>query len=290
VGEVFALLTALLFAIGVILFKKSVGVIPPFALNFFKNSLALALLIPSAIVLGPVAAFHMPAVDVVRILFSGVMGVGISDTLFFMTLNRLGASRTALIDCLYSPMVILFSLILLDEALPAVTVAGGVLIVGSVVLSSQRQFGIPIAGRQFWTGCALGAGAMATVAFAIVLVKPVLGAYPLIWISTVRMAGGLLALLLVLPFHSDRGSVAKAFRPQTAWKWMAGGTFFGTYLSLVTWLAGFKYSLAGTAAVLNQTSTVFIVVFAAIFLKEPMTRTKLLAVAVAFAGAAIILY
>src|SRR5262245_31077974 len=101
------------------------------------------------------------------------------------------------------------------------------------------------------------------------------------------MFGGLTVLICMLPFHRDRKAVYNALRASREWKWMAGGAFFGTYLSLIRWLDGFKYSRAGTAAILNQTSTVFIVLFASIFLQEPLTRTKLLAVAMPFTGTAI---
>jgi drug/metabolite transporter (DMT)-like permease len=157
------------------------------------------------------------------------------------------------------------------------------------VVSSKRSFDIAIPRSQFWAGCLSGAGAMATVSFAIVMVKPVLGSYPLIWVATIRLAGGLAILLLLLAFQRDRKMVYRVFTPRPEWKWMAGGTFFGTYLSLITWLGGFKYSQAGRVALLNQTSTVFIVLFAAIFLKERLTPVKLFAVAMAFTGAAIIL-
>jgi drug/metabolite transporter (DMT)-like permease len=130
---------------------------------------------------------------------------------------------------------------------------------------------------------------MATVAFAIVLVKPLLNSYSLLWLSTVRMAGGIGALVLLIPFHPDRTAVCRILRPQPAWKSMFLGTFFGSFLSLICWLAGFKYSQTGVVALLNQTSTVLIVVLAALFLKEAMTRLKLLAVGIAFAGAAIVL-
>jgi len=50
--------------------------------------------------------------------------------------------------------------------------------------------------------------------------------------------------------------------------------FFGSYLSLLCWLAGFKYAQAGIAALLNQTSTVLIVLLAAIVLKQPLTKVK----------------
>ena len=289
-GEVLALTTALLWALGVVLFKKSVSFVTPLALSVFKSVVAFVLLAGTTVVLGQIQPATVPSHDLMRILVSGAIGIGISDTLYFMTLSRLGASRTALVDCLYSPSVIFFSASMLGEKLASMAFLGGLLIVASVFVSSRRGFEKPIPRKQLWLGCILGGSAMATVAFAVVLVKPLLQLYPLAWVSLVRIAGGLVALLLVLPFHPDRNTVYAAFRPQPGWTWMLLGTFFGSYLSLMAWLAGFKYSQAGIAALLNQTSTVLIVLLAALFLKEPLTRVKLFAVAMAFVGAAMVLY
>jgi drug/metabolite transporter (DMT)-like permease len=46
-----------------------------------------------------------------------------------------------------------------------------------------------------------------------------------------------------------------------------------------------KYAQASVAAVLNQLNTIFIVVIAAIFLKERLTAWKIAAVVLAFIGA-----
>jgi drug/metabolite transporter (DMT)-like permease len=288
-GELLALLTALLYSGAVIFYKKSVVVASPFALNIFKNSVALILLALTAAALGQTGVSSIPREHLFIMLASGVLGIGISDTLFLMCLQRLGASRTALVDCLYSPSVILFSFLTTGETLAPMALLGGGLILGSVFVSSRRGFDVPMPRRDFWTGCALGAAAMATVAYAIIMMKPILHSHPLTLMSAVRMAGGLAVLILSLPLHPDRKSVAAILRPQPAWKWIFLGTFFGSYLSLVSWLAGFKYSQAGIVALLNQTSTVFIVVFAWLFLKEPMTRLKLLALGMAFAGTVVIL-
>jgi drug/metabolite transporter (DMT)-like permease len=292
-GELLALLTAILWAIGVVFFKKAMGLVGPVALNFFKNCVAFVLLALSAIVLREFQAastLSMPPQHLLVLLISGALGIGISDTLLFMTLRRLGASRTALVDCLYSPFVILFSFLMLQETLTPVAGIGGILIIGSVAMTSQRSFGGGITRKQFWIGCMLGAAAMATVAFAIVLVKPLLNLYPLSVVSTIRMAGGIAALIPLLAVHPDGKSLNAILRPHAAWKWMFWGAFTGSYLSLVCWLAGFKYSQAGVVAILNQTSTTFIVILAALFLNEPMTRLKVLAVAMAFLGALIIIY
>src|SRR5262249_44339867 len=161
-------------------------------------------LLMTAITIRPLQNVSIPLNHFLLIFVSGALGVGISDTLFFIALNRLGASRTALIDCLYSPFVFLFSVVMLDELIPMVTVLGGTLIIGSVVVSSRRNFEMAIPRNQFWAGCLSGVGAMATVSFAIVLVTPVLSSYPLIWVATIRLAGGLTALLPLLPLHRDR--------------------------------------------------------------------------------------
>jgi len=58
----------------------------------------------------------------------------------------------------------------------------------------------------------------------------------------------------------------------------------GSYLALLAWIAGMKYALTGSAAILNQTSTIFILLFASLILKEAMTRRKTLAAALALAG------
>jgi drug/metabolite transporter (DMT)-like permease len=50
------------------------------------------------------------------------------------------------------------------------------------------------------------------------------------------------------------------------------------------WIAGMKFTDTGTAAILNQTSTIFILVFASLFLHEPFTLRRSIAAALAFAG------
>ena len=67
-----------------------------------------------------------------------------------------------------------------------------------------------------------------------------------------------------------------------------GGSFFGTYLSVILWLAGYKYTLAGRAAIYNQLSTILISIMAVLFLKEEMTRKKKIGILLSFFGAIIV--
>ena len=53
---------------------------------------------------------------------------------------------------------------------------------------------------------------------------------------------------------------------------------------MMLWLAGMKYTLASTSAALNQTSNIFIFIFAAIFLKEKINLQRVIAILLGVSG------
>jgi drug/metabolite transporter (DMT)-like permease len=81
-----------------------------------------------------------------------------------------------------------------------------------------------------------------------------------------------------------RREILAVFRPVRAWRFSLTGTLLGSCLALLFWIGGMKYTKAGTAAILNQTSTLYILVFASLFLKEPFTPRKALAAALSLGG------
>jgi drug/metabolite transporter (DMT)-like permease len=58
---------------------------------------------------------------------------------------------------------------------------------------------------------------------------------------------------------------------------------------MVPWLAGYKYTEASVAAVLNETASVFIVLLAALFLREGLDARRLAGVACTLSGVACML-
>jgi DME family drug/metabolite transporter len=69
---------------------------------------------------------------------------------------------------------------------------------------------------------------------------------------------------------------------------LLAGAFFGTFLSVIFWLAGYKYTLAGRAAIYNQLSTIFIIILASVFLNEYLTKRKWVAISLALVGSFIV--
>jgi drug/metabolite transporter (DMT)-like permease len=255
----------------------------PYALNVFKSVVALALLVPMLGRGTPLAAYATS--DALLLAASGVLGIGVADTLFLRSLNILGASRSAIVDCLYSPSVVLFSFLLLGERTTPADAVGGGLVVAAVVVAGHGRWKRESLHGGFLEGVLLGALAMAVMAFSIVAVKPVLERQPVAWATGIRLAGGLASLLLVaLPFRTHRASLGDAFRNRSAWRFAIPGSIAGAWLALLFWIAGFKFAPANEAAILNQTSTLMVVLLAAAFLDERLTLRRAVAVTLGFAG------
>ena len=188
-GEMLALATALVWASAVILFKKSGETASPLGLNLFKNLLAFLLVLPTMAVMGVEPLRAAPPGDYALLVLSGVLGIGIADTLFFKSLNLLGAARSAVVDCLYSPVIILLSMLWLGERITAVQAAGVALIVSAVLALGGEKGAARITRRQLSAGIALGALSMAAMGVGIVMIKPLLERSPILWAVEVRFAG-----------------------------------------------------------------------------------------------------
>ena len=285
-GEILALASGVVWAVAVILFRVTGRRVHPVALNLGKNVLALGLMAPTLLLLRePLAPAAVPASTTALLVLSGVLGIAVSDTLFFHALNRLGASLTAIVDCFYAPFVIGLSFVFLGERLSPVQLLGAALVVSALLTLSKEGKIEHIAGRDLVAGVVYGILAMFFVALGIVMVKPVLASVSVFWATFVRIAGGSLALAALVPFLRDRRAVLAPLLDRRNWKALVPASFFGSYLSLMLWMGGMKYAKASVAAVLNQLNTIFIVILAVVFLKEKLTGWKVLAVVLAFVGA-----
>lgn len=289
-GESLALVTAVVWALAVILFKRSGESVHPIALNLFKNVLAAVLMVPTLYLVGETLWRPVGANDYLILLLSGVLGIGLADTFFFMSLNILGAGLSAIVDCLYSPFVIALSIIFLHESLSLLQVAGVLLIVSAVLGVTSGKWVVDIPRKDLLRGTFWAALALLLMAAGIVMAKPVLERSPLSWAMGWRLVGGIFALLIILLLRRDRRAVMATLWGTRHWGYVIGGSWLGAYAAMFLWLAGMKYTQASTAAALNQTSNIFVFIFAALLLREPITLARSIGIALGVAGAYLVTF
>ncbi|MCC7441525.1 MAG: DMT family transporter [Bdellovibrionales bacterium] len=280
---------ALAWALAVVLFKRAGESVSPFSLNLFKNTLAFLLMIPTLAVVGPWPP-EIPEWRDLGILFvSGFIGIAVADTLFFRGLRFVGASLTAVVECLYSPCVILLSIAFLGERLTGTQALGSALVLGGVLGASlEGRSKKAVRSRETTRGVILIGAAVALMAVGIVLAKPVVEHLPLVVSVQARLFAGTAGLWLMIPVLG-----IKATKPFDVLKTKDLGvvvlaSFVGTYVSMLLWIGGIQRTEASLAAVLNQTSTVFTLALAALLLRERISLHRILSAGVAAGGVLVI--
>lgn len=287
-GKVFALACAVAWAMAVILFKRAGDSIRPLALNWYKTALSSLLLAPFLFGTG---LGSLARADLLAVMASGILGVALSDTLFFVALDRLGASLAAIVDCFYAPFVMIAAWTMLGQAPRAAQVGGALFIIAAVLVVAfehGRQAQV-LDRRRMATGFLAGGAAMAVMAVSIILMRPILE-HGSVWLVTeLRVLAALAALTVMMLLRRDRRELFASLATRGAWRHALPGSFLGNVLALVLWVAAFKFTSVNSAAILNQTNTILVVILATWVLREPFTRGRLAGTVLAFSGAVMVL-
>lgn len=288
-GEFYSLACALAWAIAVILFKKSGESLPPLPLNLFKNAIGLAMLLVTALAVSGLEGQDLGPGAVLAALFSGFIGIGLGDTLYFRALNRLGASRMGIAQTMYSPFVIVLAGIFLGERLSALQFLGVGFVIGGVLLVNDLRARNADA-RALRAGVFDAMASVFVMAVGVIVSKRLLEQYDFFWTVSWRLVGGFFGLLLFVAARRELAPTVATFRTVRHWPHVIAGSIMGTYVSMMLWLAGYKYTEASIAAVLNEMAAIFIIALAAVVLKDRLKPVQLAGSLLAVAGVLLVVW
>lgn len=219
------------------------------------------------------------------VIASGYFGVAVADTWYLQALRNLGAGRTAIVASLYSPFVVLLSIIFLHERLQGWQWIGfWLVIIGVIIVTYQRHYQ-SVEKSLLIKGVIFATASVFVTAASVVAIKPILVNDGFFWMVCLRMLAGVVGMLIYLTVRDQlAGVIDDVIHKKHKWRTIVTASVFGTYLAILLWLAGFKYADASVASVLNETSNVMIVLFAWLFLKEPLSLSKSVGATFAFVG------
>jgi len=108
--------------------------------------------------------------------------------------------------------------------------------------------------------------------------------------SVLLTAAGVMGMAIYLLIRQQLADTIVSIRNgQHRWWSIVIASVLGTYLAMLFWLGGFKYANASVASVLNETANMFIVLMAWLFLKEKLTRRKVVGALLTFFGVVLFL-
>lgn len=294
-GEFYSLACAVAWALAIIVFRKAGQGLSPQHLNLLKNSVMLAALTPTMWLLG--SPFTLPESAFIVSIISGFIGIAVGDGLYLRAVQMLGASRAGLAGMLYSPWVVLLSGIWLGESLASGQWAGlGLVLFGllGVGLVQRHSIGAIEHGQFSWGGLLIAGAAMALMAAGVVLVKPALEQESFLTVVWYRAMAGTLPLLFWLERPGTQSHLrlwsAQAWVGVERWGLLLVGCFLGTYVAMLLWLAGYRYTQASVAAVLNESAALWIMLFAWWFLGDTLNRRQLACAGLIAVGVLLVLF
>jgi drug/metabolite transporter (DMT)-like permease len=289
IGEACSIGAALSWAGGVIVYKRLGESLPPLQLNLIKNLIVLGMIAPTVLLVHGPEWPQIPSSAIALALVSGMVGIAVADTLYFRALNLLGAGRMGIVGNFYSPFVIVLSFAFLGERLNALQLVGFALVSGGVLIVSSHDPQRRLTTEALRRGAAFGVCAVFLMASAIVMVKRVLEDQPLLWIVLLRLVGGVAGMFVLFALRREPLPFGRRATARLRWPLIVLAAFLGQYVSMVLWMAGYKYTEASVAAVLNETASVFIVLLAALFLREGLDARRIVGVACTLSGVACML-
>ena len=285
-GDFYAILTALCWSCGVIFFEIAGRVLNSLQISLLKNIVGVLGFISFIILQGdPFPDFI--GQEYVILIISGIIGVAIGDIFFLASLRRIGSSLSAIVSTGYTISIFILAFLMFGEVISFISYLGGVLVILGVVIGTIDR-DLERTPKEILYGVSFGLLANLCTAYSVLLLRPIMDVHPVVPIALIRFSIGMIisafGILYLNGKFALRETILKGFSNYN----LLAGAFFGTFLSVIFWLAGFKYTLAGRAAIYNQLSTIFIILLASVFLNQHMTKRKWVAVSLALMGSFVV--
>jgi drug/metabolite transporter (DMT)-like permease len=296
-GEAGALLAAALWSVSVTILTvqtRRIGAISVNAVRSLSAALFVLLLIPFAGGLGDLR--DISASSAVAVVGSGVLAMGLGDSLYFASLPLLGVSRAVPIsNGLYPLLALLIAAVWLDEKVTWLILLGtGLVIVGVSLLVGERSPAVEGDGNGSHGGPA-GATAgrwqrglfvliLACVVWAIstAWLKAGLGDLDVIAVGIIRIVINALILLPVVGLVGGRREIAGNGMRNTAA--LAAAGVLGIGIGSLFYVFAVQEAGAGRTAVLTSTQPLFALPLAVLFLREKITPKVVLGTALCILG------
>jgi drug/metabolite transporter (DMT)-like permease len=155
IGELAALGASISWAVAPLLYKKALANTSPVSANIVRCITNASVLVVLLLILDLTNALtSLPLWVILVTVTSGIMGLGVGDTLYMTGLKTIGVSKAVPLAATYPLFGLVWGVILLGQPLYFLTVIGaGIIVLGIWLLSRQssEQPGT-IIGKKLWLG------------------------------------------------------------------------------------------------------------------------------------------
>jgi DME family drug/metabolite transporter len=277
-GELAALGTAIAWTVSAVLYRRALADTKPLQANIVRLSCTSLLLVAFVVAIGKSTVFtSLPLYAVALSSLSGLIGLGLGDTLYMVSLKQIGVSRAVPISCTYPLFSLLFALLIQPRTVGlGVTIAAVAIVFGIWLLAKEEepdksveQKGLRIRGALFALGAAIVWALSITMINAAVTLHETSTLDSALVLNTIRVVSVAVFLLASTPLTDRRFTFAKVQRKSLVLLVLGGLVALGLGWFLLAY--SFLFISEAQAVPISSTTPLFAVVSGMIFLRERIT-------------------
>ena len=271
IGIIASLLSAASWAFGTVMFDRIGKVVPYIGITFLKGIFSIVLMTGLSLFTGGLQSIGFKEFSF--LILSGIIGISVGDSLFFKSLQDLGAKVQVVFFLLGQIFTMLLSLLLLGEVLTVSQYIGAtILLIGIAIVIWRKQEKHPNKMR----GIVCGLLSILCFSISIIMIKVSISEVEVITATFYRMVFG---TVFTLGFGVAGKQVSSWVCPlkdiRLLWAFVLNVvviTYGGFLLSMVA----IKHISVSLASVLSTTEPIFVLLFAFMINREKVNRQELI--------------
>lgn len=282
-GIIAALASAASWAFGTVVFERIGKVVPYAGITFLKSLFSVILMALLVVVVGDFKTVHLH--DALVLVGSGIIGIAIGDTLFFKSLQDLGAKVQVLYFMLGQVVTMLLSFMLLGDALSLREYIGAmILLIGVVVVTWGKQEDHPNKVRG------MVGGFLSILCFSVstIMIKYTEEQIDVVSASFYRMLAGTVIMMFVGASTHSMKSWIEPLKSKKMLMLFLLNVFVITVGGFILSMYAIKHISVSLASILCTTEPVFVLLLAFLINHERVTRRELAGAVVTIIGLLII--
>ena len=275
IGELAALGAAISWTVSALFYRKALEEASPISANIIRLTLTGSILLLLLVFLGKLTVLTTLPLELVLLASaSGIIGLGLGDTLYFMSLKWIGVARAVPLTCIYPLFSVLWAVFLVGERITLAVVLGAVVIVlGILFLGQDSQANTTYTRKALIVGMVIALATAAVWSVSITMMDVAVKESPdidhALIINTIRVITIAAVLLASSPIIDKKLGFLKV-RKRTVVALIAGGIaalgvgwFFLSYSFTVTSQA--------RAVPISSTTPLFSTLAGILLLREKVT-------------------
>lgn len=278
-GILSALLSACSWAFGTITFERIGKVVPFVGITFLKGVFSIVLMILLLVVTG--GLYPIGWREFSFLALSGIVGITIGDSLFFKSLQDLGAKTQVIFFLLGQILTMILSLLFLGELLSVEQYIGAfILLTGVIVTTWGTQTNHPNKIR----GIIFGLASMTCFSVSAIMVKAAISDVPVITATFYRMVFGTIFTLGYGVASKNFSSWIRPLKDKKLLGLFVFNVIVITYGGFLLSMAAIKYISVSLASVLGATEPIFVLLLAFLLMREKVTKREVIGTIVTLVG------